>query len=281
MLLVTSDAHCIQPCWGVAVCGTPFSLSMSFTENDMLSRRLTAAASFVRVGSVVADVGTDHAYLPIYLVKKGIVPFAVACDIRKGPLDRANAHISACGLSQQIKTLLTDGLDGVEDYHPHDILICGMGGELIASILERSDYVRKPAIRLILQPMTMAHKLRYYLCRAGFRIVDEELVLEKDSKLYQILVAEYSGIPTEISPAEAYLGGVNLMKRHPLLAKLAEQCLSSLNARIDGLHRSGRTAEEEEAIRRDILMKMEENGNGNRPTIVSRSEQPDSGLSSL
>ncbi|MGM9637512.1 MAG: tRNA (adenine(22)-N(1))-methyltransferase [Eubacteriales bacterium] len=246
-----------------------------------LSGRLSAAASFVRIGSVVADVGTDHAYLPIYLVEKGIAPFAVASDVREGPLDRANAHISACGLSSRIKTLLADGLDGVERYHPEDILICGMGGDLIASILDGSDYIKNPAVRLILQPMTMAHRLRYYLCRNGFRILDEELVLEKDSKLYQILVAQYCGVPAEISPAEAYLGKINLKKRHKLLDRLADQNLSYLNARIDGLKQSGRSSEEDERIRRDILMRMEESGYGNRQTTVSTSGQQDPPVSSL
>lgn len=249
---------------------------MSHDGNTVLSGRLSAAASFVRVGSVVADIGTDHAYLPIYLVEKGIAPLAVASDVRKGPLDRANAHISACGLSNRIKTLLADGLNGIEAYRPNDILICGMGGDLIASILDGSDYVRNPAVRLILQPMTMAHRLRYYLCRNGFRILDEELVLEKDSKLYQILVAQYSGVPTEISPAEAYLGEINLKKRKPLLDRLAGQHLSYLNARIDGLKGSGRSADEDEGIRRDILIRMEESGYGNRRTTVSTFGQQDS-----
>ncbi|MGM9679902.1 MAG: class I SAM-dependent methyltransferase [Eubacteriales bacterium] len=241
---------------------------MSHDETIVLSRRLSAAASFVRKGSVVADIGTDHAYLPIYLVEKGITPFAVASDVRQGPLDRANAHISACGLTSQIKTVLSDGLCGIETYKPDDILICGMGGELIASILNASDYVKNPSVQLILQPMTMAHRLRYDLCRHGFRILDEELVLEKDAKLYQILSVRYTGVPTEISPAQAYLGEINLKKGSELLDRLADQILSSLNVRIDGLHRSGHPSEEEEAIRQDILNKMEECGHGNRQTTV-------------
>ena len=100
-----------------------------------MTPRLLCAASMVRKGAVVADVGTDHAYLPVYLVLAGIAERAVASDINAGPLSRAEANIRKFSLSSQINTRLTPGLTGIEEFAPTDILISGMGGELIDSIL--------------------------------------------------------------------------------------------------------------------------------------------------
>lgn len=225
-----------------------------------LSPRLRAAAEPVRPGSRIADVGTDHAYLPIALVEAGVCPFAVASDVREGPLARAVEHIREKSLADRIETLLTDGLRGVEGYRPDDILICGMGGELIASILEESEYVRNPAIRLILQPMTMAHKLRLWLTTNGFAIDDETLVREHDRKLYQIIVAHYDGIARDLTPAQAYLGPVNLTKKSAHLSELAGGCMTALNTKIRGLQSAGLDASEFEEIVKDIHERVKEVG---------------------
>ena len=129
-----------------------------------LDDRMMSAASFVNRGDVVADVGTDHGYLPIYLILSGIIPFAVASDIREGPLGRARKNARKYGVDQKMKFELSDGLAFLEDGCPvDDIIICGMGGETIISIIEASDYPKKSGVRLILQPMTKAFELREYL----------------------------------------------------------------------------------------------------------------------
>ena len=122
--------------------------------------RLAAAVSFGRKGKRVADIGTDHASLPIFLVGNGISDSALACDINIGPLNAAKKNIDAAGLSNKIDTKLTDGLKGIEDFKPEDIYILGMGGELIWRIINDSELARVDGIRLILQPMTHAHDLR-------------------------------------------------------------------------------------------------------------------------
>ncbi len=164
-----------------------------------LTPRLMTAVPYVRGGRLVADIGTDHAYLPIYLCEAGILTpvkvqsgqafCAIASDIHHGPVERAFLHVAAAGLSERILTVRTDGLCGLDAYDPADIIIFGMGGELIASILAAAPWVQCPGKRLILQPMTHAEKLRAYLPAAGFSIIGETLSQEGE-RLYQTICAE-------------------------------------------------------------------------------------------
>lgn len=174
-----------------------------------LDSRLLACASFVRAGAVAADIGSDHAYLPIYLVKHGICPRAVASDINEGPVKRAKINVAVSGLSDKIDLLLADGLDKASALSPDDIIIAGMGGELIRDIIDASEYVRDPRIRLILQPMTMPEVLRAYLAENGFNIIDEKVCTAAD-KCYQIICAEYDGVVREYSRFELLLGHINI-----------------------------------------------------------------------
>ena len=107
-------------------------------KKTKLDARLLAVASMVRKGAYLADVGTDHAYLPVYLAEENIIAGAVASDIHKGPLESADKNIREAGFSDKIQTLLTDGLQGVEKYPVTDIAIAGMGGLMIRNILEKA-----------------------------------------------------------------------------------------------------------------------------------------------
>ena len=133
-----------------------------------LDRRLAAAASFIREGAVIADVGTDHAYLPIALCLAGRISGGVVTDINKGPIERAMANIRAHQLDGRLAAIHTDGLRGAEKYSPTDITILGMGGELIAGIISRAEWTKDKSIRLCLQPMTHAEILRGYLAENGY-----------------------------------------------------------------------------------------------------------------
>ena len=169
-----------------------------------ISKRLLAAAEFARPSSFIADVGSDHAYLPIYLCTLGKIRGAIASDINEGPVARANINIASYHLQKKISTLQTDGLSGIEKYRPDDIFICGMGGELIASIIESAPWTKNKNIRLILQPMTHAEKLRDFLNREGYAIIDERIV--KEDKLYTVICAEYRGRTEEYSEIELIFG---------------------------------------------------------------------------
>ena len=128
----------------------------------ILDSRLSLAASFVREGSVVADIGTDHAYIPIYLLLTNKSKSTIAADINEGPLERARINADRYGIRDGITFCLADGLSTLplEEMGVTDIVICGMGGELIASIIDASEYAKKSGVRFILQPMSHAEKLR-------------------------------------------------------------------------------------------------------------------------
>ncbi len=171
-----------------------------------LSKRLTAVVEFVRHGSVLADIGTDHAYLPIYAVENGISRRAVAADINKKPLASAVNNIENHSLSDLIECVLTSGFDGLDSYGITDAVIAGMGGELIASIVSAAEFIKKDGFRLIIQPMTMPHIARRALDEHGFTVTDE-CTLKEDGKLYTVISADYSGATCTDADEFTYLYG--------------------------------------------------------------------------
>ncbi len=191
-----------------------------FNGESNITNRLAAAAGFVRRGARVCDVGTDHAYLPIFLCKAGIAERALATDINEGPCERAMQNIKLHKCSDKIEVRRADGLDLAADFAPTDIVICGMGGELIRDIVLRSCLTRKEGVRLVLQPMTKATALRRALVANGFSIVGEALA--KDDRIYQVICAEYTGCPSRISDLEALLGPVNMIEKAPLFAEFVD-----------------------------------------------------------
>ncbi len=220
--------------------------------------RLAKAASFGRKGKRIADIGTDHASLPIHLVGNGMSPYAVACDINQMPLKAAKQNIADAGLSDRIDTFLTDGLSGLDAYCPEDIYVLGMGGELISRIITSSDIAKKDGVRLILQPMTHAHDLRYGLYKNGFNILDEALVRDRD-RVYQIIVAEYDATVRTASDVELWLGRMNIERGGEELRELAAVYASALKKKIVGYASSGRTDEAANALYSEFI-KITEGG---------------------
>ena len=211
-----------------------------------LSPRLLAAADLVRPMATLADVGTDHAYLPIYLCKLGKIRSAIASDINEGPVERAKINIASHSLAKKISVKLTNGLTGLREYSPTDIVICGMGGELIISIIAAAEWTKDKSVRLILQPMTHADKLRAYLVGAGFSIIEERLA--KEEKVYQIICAEYSGENAEYSPLELIFGKQNIERGGEELRAYAEYVRSVFEVRLLGKQKAGADTSEEELM---------------------------------
>jgi len=218
-----------------------------------LDLRLASAVSFVREGGVVCDVGTDHAYLPIYAILSGKCPRAVASDINKGPLMRARENGERWGVADRLTCILSDGLDGVEPEENGitDIVICGMGGELIARIVDDSAYTRREGVRLILQPMSMAYELRKYLTENGFAIIDEAMSRAAD-KVYTCICAEYNGEAETLCDTELLLGRHNMARGGELFRELAEKEILKLEKRIGGLKLGGHDASAEEDLLSEI-----------------------------
>lgn len=162
-----------------------------------LSRRLQTVAALVPACACLADIGTDHAYVPVWCVKNGICERALACDVRPGPLHIAQKSIREYGLEGRIQTRLSDGLDALLPGEADVLVIAGMGGLLIADILSRGRAVLTGTTRLILQPMTAAEELRSFLYQHGFRVMDEHVVAE-EGKFYNLIeVALGQDMPTE------------------------------------------------------------------------------------
>lgn len=151
-----------------------------------LDERLYLCAKNVRLGSTVADVGTDHAYLAIWLVSNGVCPRAIASDLRAGPLLNAQKNILKYGVADKIETRLSDGLDVVFPAEVDDIVIAGMGGELIMQIIERADWLKDSAKHLVLQPMSGEVELREFLASQQFKIVAEQAVVSC-GKVYTVM----------------------------------------------------------------------------------------------
>lgn len=158
----------------------------------MIDARLKAIADFIRKDSYVCDVGTDHAYLPCYLIKNGITNHCVACDIGEAPLKSARNHIQQYGYENQIETLLSDGLKSVPPEKAQDIVIAGMGGDLIGRILLDAEFTKEKGRRFILQPMTNVDILRDVLYQNGFEILEERPIIDKHHT-YTIMLVVYSG----------------------------------------------------------------------------------------
>ena len=140
-----------------------------------LDNRLMAIANLVRKDKVFADIGTDHAYLPVYLVEKGIIKMGIAADLRVGPLENARDAVVAYGYSEQIELRLSDGLDNFNDNEVEEIAVAGMGGLLISEFINRTHWLKNENIHLILQPMSHVEELRKTLFDNGF-IIDKEVV---------------------------------------------------------------------------------------------------------
>lgn len=170
-----------------------------------LTPRLEAVASFVDAGSTVADIGTDHALLPIALIQRGRCRHAILTDIRRGPLETARENVRAAGLLPMAEFYLTDGIKEILPLHPDCYIIAGMGGETIAGILsvELTRYLS--GVKLILQPMTKQRELREFLTTNGFHINTEVLAREKE-RIYTIMCCCFDGKGEEYTELELTCG---------------------------------------------------------------------------
>ncbi|WP_287884142.1 tRNA (adenine(22)-N(1))-methyltransferase [Agathobacter sp.] len=148
-----------------------------------LSKRMEAVAAMVTPGYKICDVGTDHAYIPIYLVQSGANPSALAMDLREGPLSRADEHIRDYHLEDRIATRLSDGIEALQDGEADSLIIAGMGGEVVLHILKAFPEKCRHFKEMILQPQSDVDKVRRYLRENDFKIVDEDMILE-DGKYY-------------------------------------------------------------------------------------------------
>lgn len=197
-----------------------------------LSERLLAAAALVTEGKRLADVGTDHGYIPIYLLEQKKILSAIAMDINAGPLERAKEHIALYGMGDYIQTRLSDGVAALTQGEADTILVAGMGGGLVMHILEDGKEICKTASELVLQPQSELERVRQYLVTEGYETLEEDMILEED-KFYPMMKVRYV-TPEQtkeaferLSDTEKRLyciyGGKLLQKQHPVLKLYLEK----------------------------------------------------------
>lgn len=206
-----------------------------------LSGRMRAVAGLVHVCGVLADVGTDHGYVPIALVAEGKVRSAIAMDIKEGPLARAGKNIADSRMEDRIETRLSDGVSALAVGEADSILIAGMGGRLVVRILDSGAAVCRSAKELILQPQSDPGKVREYLRENGYRIAGEDMVWE-DGKFYPMLRAlpgeeetrKGQADPVVTAACDTY-GPLLLAEKHPVLRRFLDVRKKQLSVVLDGL----------------------------------------------
>ena len=193
-----------------------------------VDNRLQRIAGMIRRGDRVADIGTDHAYLPVFLIKEGISSTAFACDVSDGPLENAKKTIEKSGV-EGIAVRKGDGLEAVSPEEVDTVVIAGMGGDLIARILQSSPWIKNERYELVLQPMTAVEDLREYLCKNGFSIKIEQAV-SAHNRIYTAMKVVFTGKVTECDPLFYFVGrlGDNLGEDEVVYIKRKRRIIENL-----------------------------------------------------
>jgi tRNA (adenine22-N1)-methyltransferase len=212
-----------------------------------LTKRLNVIAGYIQNGEAVIDIGTDHGYIPIYLAQNGIARSIVATDLREGPLERAKTAAREYGVAERIEFVQTDGLSGIHGIGIDTVVLAGMGGETIAAILEKAQWLLVSNVRLILQPQSKLDVLSSWIDRNGCAIFDETLV-EDDGRIYAVLLAGAGKSRAPFSCAELYADRILTEKRDPLLPRYLDTLITKTTKEIKGLELSDRRARSEELM---------------------------------
>lgn len=225
-----------------------------------VSKRLLCCAELVSQGARVADIGCDHGYLSIELLRSGKADFVHACDLRPLPLENAVKNARRFGVWEKMRFSRADGLAALNPEEIDTIVCAGMGGELIANILEAAAWLKSEKYTLVLQPQSQSHELRLRLNSLGFSVEVERLT-EENGFIYNILRARYDGGKT-LLPGEEYCSHALLRSGDPLLEKYLENLEKVLSIRIQGLSCSadpaGKGLAQYEEARKNVRRMKEE-----------------------
>ncbi len=219
-----------------------------------LDDRLKTVASLVRAGSRVADIGTDHAYLVAYLIKKGVCPCGIAADLRKGPLDNARQTVIDEGLTDKVELILSDGLQNIKENSCDDVVLAGMGGNLIAEILSKAQWIKNENINIVAQPMTHAEVLRQFLLDSGFKIEREKTATD-GRRFYCTMSARFTGETEKHGISYIYTGQL-LENNDETTYKYLDKMLTTLKKKHSALMSAGKAEEENLGV---IIDEIEEN----------------------
>lgn len=215
----------------------------------ILQPRLALLSSLVSVGASLADVGTDHGYLPVYLLQKGAITHAIASDINALPLEHARRTAQEYGVTEGIEFRLCAGLDAISAQEVDTVVVAGMGGETIIEILKNAPWTREKT--LLLQPMTKPELLRSWLTENGYAITQEHLVRDKDT-LYAVFTAT-GGESAALTPAQAFCGAKSV--HDPLYGDYASERITKLTRAAAGLRGSKRADREARVAELEAIIK--------------------------
>jgi tRNA (adenine22-N1)-methyltransferase len=208
-----------------------------------LAKRLQALADCVPAGTAVADIGTDHGYIPIYLIQNRITDYVIASDIRPGPLTSARRSAEAYGVLDRIEFVQADGLTGITPGDVQTVLISGMGGETIRDILLAAVWTKR-GVHLILQPQSKYALLCKWLGENGYVLVGGRLV-QDDGRIYQIMLVEGCGSSSmcALDWQQDYIISVLMKQRDPLLPVFLDELIVQYRRRIAGMEKAVHTVQ--------------------------------------
>lgn len=222
-----------------------------------MSKRLDKIASYVKDGVGVADVGTDHGYIPVMLCRRGYTGNIIGTDINEGPLNKARRSLLEAGFEDKVSLVLCDGLEGVEPDSVNTVIVAGMGGDTITGILDRAEWCAREDVRLILQPVTKPEILRYWLINNEFQITDEALVKENGT-VYQIICAK-PGKSERYSDAELFTGKLDRIKNDELYNEHIAIHQKRFKSAVESLEKARRSGLDDWLmILRNILRELED-----------------------
>ncbi len=222
-----------------------------------LSLRLKTIASMAEQCNCIADIGTDHAYIPIYLVKNHMCFKAIASDINRGPVKKAEMNILLENLEDKIQCRLGSGLNTIKPEEVQGIVIAGMGGNLIRDIIEQGMEVFKKAKYVILQPVQNSEVLREYIYKKGYDIIDEELCID-ENKFYEIIKIKHNNEAKEIDSIFYEIGKSLVDRKHPLIAQFIKAKIITYNKIVNSIKEDTQSAKKRKVEVNVKIQKLEE-----------------------
>ncbi|CAH0535908.1 tRNA (adenine(22)-N(1))-methyltransferase (EC 2.1.1.217) [Oscillospiraceae bacterium] len=221
-----------------------------------ISKRLLCCASMVQSGSRVADIGTDHGYLGIYLLQSGAARHVIACDLRKDPLENARRNAKLFGVDGEMEFRLSDGLEKILPDEVDTVVMAGMGGDLIQKILSQCPWRKREGLQFILQPQSAGNVLRRWLCEDGFEIQREEPV--QDGHFLYTVMELRQGEPSPLTPGTEYASPALLASKSPLVGTYLARVENALQETVRGLTNAEKQRPERLSYFRQALLEIQE-----------------------
>lgn len=221
-----------------------------------ISKRLLCCASMVQPGSRVADIGTDHGYLGIYLLQSGAARHVIACDLRKDPLENARRNAKLFGVDGEMELRLSDGLEKILPDEVDTVVMAGMGGDLIQKILSQCSWRKREGLQFILQPQSAGNVLRRWMCEDGFEIQREEPV--QDGHFLYTVMDIRQGEPAPLTPGTEYASPALLASGSPLVGNYLARVENALQETVRGLTNAEKQRPERLAYFGQALLEIQE-----------------------